>query len=329
MMDQLIQHFPNQLAEALEIGRAAQFKSAKQSFQHVLVAGMGGSGIGGDFVASFIREECELPYLSSKSYQLPAFVGPNSLVIASSYSGNTEETLHAFRQALEKGARVVVIASGGQLIEMARQKELDYIELPAGQPSPRACLGYSLVQQLFILKAFGLISERAIGQVEQAADRLLAEQEDIKSRAENIASFLYGKLPVIYIEEQMEPVALRLRQQINENAKMLCWHNVVPEMNHNELVGWRAGQPEIAVLFFRSKDEFERNQLRTDICKEIIANRTVSTIQVYAKGTSLIERSLYLVHLGDWISYYLAGLQGVDAVEIKVIDHLKAALSKV
>ena len=327
-MDQLIQQFPTQLLEAIEIGQSASISIPDQPIHMAYVVGMGGSGIGANFVASFVRGECKIPFIVGKSYQIPAFVGPNTLVIASSYSGNTEETLYAFEQALAAGAKVVVIASGGQLIEKAKKHGLDYIQLPGGKPSPRACLGYSLVQQLFILHKIGLIAESRIHELTAAASLLEREQEDIRQRASTIASFLQGKLPVIYIEGRMEAVALRLRQQINENAKMLCWHNVVPEMNHNELVGWRTQQHNIAVLFLRNQDDFERNKLRMDINKEIIANCTSSIIEVYSKGSSQIARSLYLVHLGDWISYYLAELQAVDAVEISVIDYLKAELGK-
>lgn len=328
-MDQLIQDFPNQLVKALEIGRNAQISPGQEDIHHVFVAGMGGSGIGANFVAAFIKEECKVPYLIGKDYEIPSYIGKNTLAIASSYSGNTEETLIAFEQALARGARGIVIASGGQLIEKAKELGLDYILLPGGSPSPRACLGYSLVQQLFVLQKTGLISERATQEVEKSIQLLQAEQEDIKQRAEQIAGFLQDKLPVIYTTGRMEPVAVRFRQQVNENAKMLCWHHVVPEMNHNELVGWRTEDNRLAVLYFRNRDDYARNGVRIDINKEIIGNYTSTIIELYSKGDSLIERSLYFVHLGDWISVYLAALRGVDAIEIKVIDYLKSELAKV
>ncbi len=329
MMDQLVKEFPRQLEKALEIGKNAVLTQPEHPIHNVFVAGMGGSGIGANFVAELIREECKVPFLIGKSYSAPNFVGKNSLVIASSYSGNTEETLQAFKQIMNSGAKIVVVSSGGKLIELAKENSLDYIQVPGGSPSPRACLGYSMVQQLFVLNKLGLISDKIINDVEIASELLKKDQEDIQFRAERIAPMLQNKIPVIYTTDRMEAVAVRFRQQINENGKSLCWHHVIPEMNHNELVGWREDYNQLVVLYFRNKDDFPRNQVRMDINKEIISNYTTSIIEVYSKGQSLAERMLYFVHLGDWISVYLAALKGVDAVEIKVIDYLKSELGKV
>ena len=127
----------------------------------------------------------------------------------------------------------------------------------------------------------------------------------------------------------MEAVAVRWRQQINENAKMLCWHHVIPEMNHNELVGWRDQRPDVAVIWLRNRDDFNRTSVRTDINKDIVEHYTHTSIELWSKGKSLIEKAFYLVHLGDWTSVYLAELRNVDPVEIKVIEFLKGELAKV
>lgn len=329
MMDQLVQRFPAQLVEALEIGRNAKITPSKEPIHKVYVAGLGGSGIGANFVGEFVRAECPVPYLVGKGYHVPNYIDKNTLAIASSYSGNTEETLQSFEQLLAKGAKIVVIASGGKLIAKAEELGLDYIKVPDNWPSPRACLGYSLVQQLFVLHKLDLISDKLIANVEASAKQLAEGQEAIQERAKHIAQMLNGKMPVIYTTDRMEAVAVRFRQQLNENAKILCWHHVVPEMNHNELVGWRDEYNNLSVIYFRNKDDYQRNAVRIDINKEIISNYTSSIIEIYSKGESLVERALYFVHLGDWISVYLADLRGMDAVEIKVIDYLKGELSKV
>ena len=329
MMDQLVKEFPQQLEEAVKIGKSASISKPERPIHNVFVAGMGGSGIGANFVADIVREECRVPFLVGKGYSVPGYVGENTLAIASSYSGNTEEVISAFKQIFETGAKIIVVSSGGKLIELAKENGLDYILVPEGSPSPRACLGYSLVQQLFILNKLGLIADQIIEQVEVAAGLLKKEQEDIQFRAERIAVMLHGKIPVIYTTDRMEAVALRFRQQINENSKSLCWHHVIPEMNHNELVGWREDYNQLAVIYFRNKDDYPRNQVRMDINKEIIGNYTSSIIEVYSKGQSLVERMLYFAHLGDWISVYLANVKEIDAVEIKVIDFLKSELGKV
>ncbi|MCF8236798.1 MAG: bifunctional phosphoglucose/phosphomannose isomerase [Saprospiraceae bacterium] len=326
MMDELIARFPDQLEEALAIGANAKL-AAPDRIDQVFVTGLGGSGIGGDFVSSFVRHTCPVPYIVGKSYQIPKWVGPHTLAIASSYSGNTEETLIAMSELLQTGAKVIVISSGGQLIQLAKDKGLDFIQLPDNWPSPRACLGYSLVQQLSILERFGLIDRTPLDQIGYAAKTLRQEMGDIRDRAERIAALLHGKTTVIYTTDRMEPVALRFRQQLNENAKVLCWHHVIPEMNHNELVGWRDRRDDLAVLVFRNHDDYNRNQMRLDINKEIISHYTGSFIEVYSKGQSLVEQTMYQVHLGDWISWYLAQLRGVDAMEVRVIDFLKSELA--
>ncbi len=325
-MDELIARFPDQLEEALVIGANAAL-TAPDRIDQVFVTGLGGSGIGGDFVASFVRQSCPVPYIVGKSYQIPKWVGPNTLAIASSYSGNTEETLTAMTELLRTGAKVIIISSGGQLIQMAREKGLDHILLPDNWPSPRACLGYSLVQQLAILERFDLIDQTALTQIANAAKTLRKEMDDIQERATRIAELLHGKTTVIYTTDRMEPAALRFRQQLNENAKVLCWHHVIPEMNHNELVGWRDRRDDLAVVVFRNRDDFDRNQMRLDINKEIIGHYTGSFIEVYSKGMNLVEQTLYQVHLGDWVSWYLAQLRGVDATEVRVIDFLKSELA--
>lgn len=327
-MDQLIAKFPAQLTEALEIGKKAEIRPHDQPINKVYVAGLGGSGIGANFVAEFVRDECPVPYIVGKSYDIPAYVDKNTLAIVSSYSGNTEETLSAFEKIKDTGAKVIVISGGGKLIELSKENDYDFIKVPGDWPSPRACLGYSLVQQLYVLHHLGLISEKSIESVEDSVKLLLENEEDIQAAAQKAAQSLYQKMPIIYTTDRMEAVAVRFRQQINENSKMLCWHHVIPEMNHNELVGWRDVNDNLAVVYFRNEDDFYRNKVRIDIIKEVIDNYTSTSIEFYSMGSDLVQKSMYFVHLGDWISYYLADLRGMDSIEVKIIDHLKGELAK-
>jgi glucose/mannose-6-phosphate isomerase len=328
MMDKLIARFTEQLQEAMEIGSAAILHPHDHDIYKVYVGGLGGSGIGADFVSGFIRNECPIPYLVGKGYEVPAYVDKHTLAIASSYSGNTEETLASFDQMMKTGAKVVVVASGGKLIELAKTHGLDFIQVPGNWPSPRACLGYSFVQQLYIMNKLGFISNGFEAELRASIVSLDAESADIRQRASNIANFLIGKTAVIYTTDRTTAVAVRFRQQLNENAKVLCWHQIIPEMNHNELVGWKDKREDLAVIVLRNADDFNRNQTRIDINKEIISELSASWIEIFSKGDSLIERSMYLVHLTDWISWYLADLRGVDSIEVNVIDYLKGELSK-
>ena len=328
-MFDMVKRFPAQLEEAMSIGANAKLTPLDFIPKLVYVAGMGGSGIGADFVASFISTQASLPYLVGKSYEAPAYIDRHSLVIASSDSGNTEETLAAINQILNTGARIICVASGGKLIALAKEKGFDYIQVPDNWASPRACLGYSTVAQLYILKHLGLWSHDFESELTRSIKSLREDTLQIQEKAKHLANTLYQKNTVIYSSDRIEPVAIRFRQQINENAKRLCWHHVIPEMNHNELVGWRKADPSLAVIFLRNNDDHPRNELRIELTKEVVSHYAGTTVELYSKGQTLIERSLYLVHLLDYASVYLADLNKVDAIEVKVIDFLKTELSKV
>ena len=326
-MDQLIERFPAQLVEAMEIGENATILPYDQEISLVYVAGLGGSGIGGDFVADLIRDECKIPYLVGKSYSVPAYINENTLAIISSYSGNTEETLEALAGIEASGAKVVIVSGGGKLIAIAKEKGYDHIIVPGNWPSPRACLGFSFVQQLYIMNKLGFISDKFKKELRASIDLITFNLDSIKEEAKNLAKQMYGTIPIIYTSDRMESVAVRLRQQINENAKMLCWHNVIPEMNHNELVGWKDHDKRVSVLFLKNKDDYPRIATRMNINKKIISGLCDTVLELQSKGQSLIEKNMYFVHLGDWITWYLSELRGVDSIEVDVIDYLKGELA--
>ncbi|HXH19898.1 MAG TPA: bifunctional phosphoglucose/phosphomannose isomerase [Chitinophagales bacterium] len=326
-MDYLIAGFTQQLREAIAIGKGSEITPPNFPITSVVVTGLGGSGIGGNLVAEFVSDELRIPFEVNKDYFLPNYVNKNTLVIASSYSGNTEETLSALTIALKRKAKIVCISSGGRLIEMARQYGLDHIIVPGGNP-PRASLGYSLVQQLYVLHSLQIIPNQFEFDLNCAIALLDAEEDNMRHEAKEIASRLKGKIPIIYVTTPMASVGLRFRQQINENSKMLCWHHVIPEMNHNELVGWRTQSDKWAVIFLRNENDYPRNQQRIEINKEIIGRYCETIIEIFSKGNSHIERALYLIHLTDWVSFYLAEIRNTDAMEVEVIDFLKNSLAK-
>lgn len=327
-MKELIENFPKQLQEAIAIGKKATLAKPKNKITNVVVSGLGGSGIGANLISELVFDKLKVPFSIYKDYTLPAFINSNTLFIASSYSGNTEETLSTLNTALTKKANIAVVTSGGKALEMAQQKKLNHVVIPSGNP-PRACLGYSAVQQLYILQKLGLIDKSFEQQLLNTIDLLNKEQKKIQKEAKAIAKKLQNKIPIIYATANNESVAVRFRQQINENGKMLCWHHVVPEMNHNELVGWRKKSAEWAVVFLRNKTDFSRNQSRIEINKTVIKNYSKTILEIWSKGNSKLEHSFYLIHLTDWVSYYLSELNQVDVTEVKVIDHLKGALAKI
>lgn len=327
-MHDLIRDFPDHLTEALAIGRKAVLGKADPAYTNVVVTGLGGSGIGGRIAAQAVADQAICPIEVFSNYYLPAYVGKGSLVIACSYSGNTEETLAAMQQALDRGARVVCITSGGTMLETAKAKGLDHIVIPGGNP-PRTMLAYSLTQQFFILKHFGIFNGDFQTSLERVAARLKKDRSAISEAGRHLAGKLHGKRAIIYSEAATEAVSIRFRQQLNENSKELCWHHAIPEMNHNELVGWAGGDAHMSIVIFRHTDDHPRSQMRMEINKEVFARYTPHIEEVWSKGEDRLERQLYLVHLGDWASWHLAELKGVDATEIGVINMLKGKLAEV
>lgn len=325
-MKELVEKFSKQLQEAKAIADKAIISPAS-NISNIVITGLGGSGIGGTILNEVISENCSVPVLINKDYFLPGFVNEKTLVIISSYSGNTEETLSAMQQAISKKAQIACVTSGGKVLELAKQHQYDFIEIPGKMP-PRSCLGYSLVQLIKIMVAKGFASESLFKDVEESIALLDSEQQNIQKEAKTIADKLHGKITVIYSLGSCEGAAVRFRQQINENSKMLCWHHVFPEMNHNELVGWTTRNENIAVVTLRTAFDFDRTVKRYDVCKPLFEKYSHSVTDIMAKGKSRLAQFIYLIHIGDWISCLLADIKGIDPVEVKVIDHLKGELAK-
>lgn len=328
-MKELIENFAGQLKEAKAIASQYALPSGytPREIHEVVIAGLGGSAFGGEITRKVAESQASVPVQIFRSYTIPAHVGPHTLVIVSSYSGNTEETLEALHHCLDRGAEIVCITSGGKIADIARAKGLDLVLIPAGYP-PRAAVGLSFVQQLRVLAARNII--RDFAQELDEAIQLVSDFSDHQA-AEVLARKLHGKIPVLYSSDQFEPAAIRWRQQINENSKQLCWHHVIPEMNHNELVGWvhpQAMMENLQVVLLRSRLDYHRTAMRFEINKEIIAKSCKNISEVYAKGESILGQLVYFLHFGDWVSWYLAQENHVDPTPVTVIDFLKGELAK-
>jgi glucose/mannose-6-phosphate isomerase len=327
-MNDYIDDFSNHLREAIEIANNTNLTSCTKEIRNVLICGLGGSGIGGTIVSDIISPKVDIPITATKDYSIPNFVNEHTLVIANSYSGNTEETLYALEKCQSRAAEIAVITSGGKLKAIAEENKYNKIIIPGNQP-PRAMFGYAFTELFFMLNHYGIIDDSFKSDFTKAIELLDTEKSDIQEQAMSLAKKMYKQTPVIYVANGFEGVAVRFRQQINENSKMLCWHHVVPEMNHNELLGWRTNVNDLAVVYFRNKSDYDRNQIRMDINKKVISKFTENITEIWSKGDSLIENSLYHINLGDWVSWYLSEMNNVDAIEIDVIDFLKGELAKV
>ena len=331
-MYDLIRNFPEQWNEARALSQKIQLDITLGELEEVVVVGMGGSAIGGDLLRTFTWNQSPIPVLVVRSYTLPASVGLKTLVIASSYSGNTEETLAAFEEAYRRGSHVFCISSGGELLQRAEEYGVPYLRIPAGMP-PRAALAYSLVPLLSIAHQVGFarIYEEDWDEAAEVLTRLAADFGDPSDNmALRIARALKDRLPIIYSSTGLlEAVNLRWRTQLNENAKTLAFGNLYPELNHNEIMGWEDTEwlvKRAAVITLRDKEDHPRVQLRMSIVREMLAHQVGFWAEIDTRGEGRLARMLSLVHLGDWVSLYLAVLRGVDPMLIRSIDRLKAAL---
>ena len=327
-MKTLIEDFTKHISEAITIGNNTKLNHSSKQINNVLICGLGGSGIGGTVVSQIVNNYTKLPICINKDYKIPAFVNENTLAIVCSYSGNTEESLEMLNQAQSKNSEIVCITSGGKLAQIAQEKNYNNIIIPGGYP-PRAAFGLAFPTLFTLLNHYNIIEKDFTNEFENAISTINTEENNIISEAKNISEKLYKKIPIIYADANYEGVAIRFRQQINENSKMLCWHHVIPEMNHNELVGWRTKNDDLAVVIFRNEDDYYRTQKRMEVNKTVFEKYTSTIIEIYSKGKSQLEKSLYLIHLGDWISFFLSEKNGVDVVEVDVITHLKNELSKI
>jgi glucose/mannose-6-phosphate isomerase len=326
-----IEGFTRQLLDALKIGQSLDLVRPGSDIRNMVIVGMGGSGIGANLVESLTFGKIPIPLTVCKSYNIPQFVSPHTLFVACSYSGNTEETIASLHKALLKRAHVIVIASGGKLLDMAREYNLFYIQIPNGLGSSRAVMGYNMIALMYALYHTNLIGGAFIKETENAIEYLDRGEKGIQAEAELIAKKLKGKLPVIYCDNRLHAMALRFQQQLNENAKQLAHINTFPEMNHNELVGWRNPEglmPMLQVIYLYSDHDHERVEKRMEICREIFEKKSNTIIDIIGEGASLLEQYYYLIHLTDWISYYLAKENGVEPDGSDNVQFMKSALNE-
>lgn len=330
-MKKVIEGFTQQLAHALKLGQSMDLVRPGSDIRNVLITGMGGSGIGANLVDSLTFGRVPIPITVTKGYNIPQFVSPHTLFIACSYSGNTEETLAAVHKGMLKRAHIICVTSGGKMLELAKEYNLFYIQVPGGSPSPRGQLGYMMVSLLYALYHTNLIGAAFIKETENAMEYLDRGEKAVQSEAELIAKKLRGKLPIIYCDERLRAMAIRFQNQLNENSKQMAHVNTFPEMNHNEIVGWRFPEnilQQSQVIYLYSDHDHERVEKRMEICREIFEKRSNPIIDIVAEGASLLEQYYYLIHLTDWISYYLAKENGVDPDSIENINFLKDELAK-
>ena len=324
----LAQTTPDQLTHAFGVTVAA----SGQPIRNVVFAAMGGSALQAEFVRVYPR--LDVPFIIVKDYDLPAFVDSSTLVIVSSYSGNTEETLSALEQAKSRGARIAVMTGGGKLQAHAEADGLDLVIIPkAIQPRMAVLFAYRALVELLI--AYGLADASSLETLEAMVPRLkeaVAGWEKSVPTAENMAKQLAlqlaGKTPIIYSGSLMAPAAYKWKISVNENAKNTAWAGTLPEFNHNEFIGWSSHPVEkpFAVIDLLSSFEHPRTQKRFEVGDRLLSGLRPKSITVNAMGESPIEHLLYLVLFGDFVTLYLGLLNGVDPSPVELVEKFKIEL---
>ena len=329
--------FPEQIKEALTIAEAVQrFNFLK--IDNVVVAGMGGSAISGDIMLSLFRDKLDVPLIVNREYDLPKWVNKDTLVICISYSGNTDETLSSFKIASQKKCKILCISTGGKLQDLAEKRGIPFIKIPAGI-QPRAATAYLLFPSIIFLKKIGLLKTAIETDIEETiavtTDFVTLNKKEVSEEnnlAKQLAKKIFNTIPQIYGWRVYTPIAIRWRHQLNENSKIIARSDIVPECNHNDIVGW-SGNPDISKQFscilFRDKDEETIDMAtRLNFMRDLFYNTAGNVIEVSPKGKSKLAKMMYLMCLGDFTSCYLAVLRGINPSPVDIITELKKRLAE-
>ncbi len=335
-MSAILASLGGQLKEALKMELELEMSSPGE-VRNILICGLGGSAIGGNFLRAYLGADLRIPLHVNRHHTLPGFADSSTLAIICSYSGLTRETLSAFHEARKAGCAVVCWTSNGKLLDLAKQHGLPCIRVPAGLP-PRTSLGYSTVLLLRVLTRLGLISdpsheiEAALEGVRDGIEAYRPESPESENEAKQLAQKIHGKIPLIYgSQDRLDVMAVRWRGQFAENGKQLAYSGSLPEMNHNEIVGWKHPSDvleRLIPIFLRDQDDHPEIQMRIELTREFLSGQAGAVLEYWSRGESWMDRLWSLVLLGDYASLYLAFLNEENPVSTEVIDEFKNRLGQ-
>lgn len=327
-------------AEALQIpvktkvlGRTITYQRPK----NVIVVGMGGSAISGDLLKGWLFDKASVPVETCRDFILPAYADHESLVVAVSYSGDTEETLSAFLQAVERGCIPISLSSGGRLQKIAQRLKTPHIQIPADFPAPRSAIAYLLMPLVVLMKKLRIVTEvePEITETFRIAERVSQENgvatSSTTNKAKKIASEICNTVPVVYGFRQYSSVARRLKCQFNENSKMPSRFDSFTELDHNEVVGWEAPMSltkNFSIIIIRDREEPPQITQRIELTKQIVSPRVHKVIEIESVGQRRLAKMLSTIQIGDFASAYLALLKGIDPTPTETLAHIKANTRK-
>lgn len=304
----------------------------KSKINNIIITGLGGSAIAGDLLKNYLQNELKFPYQVNRNYYLPSYANENTLLIVSSYSGNTEETIEVFKKGIEKGCQIICITTGGTITKIAQEFNFPIIFLKPGF-QPRYALGVSFFTLLKIFQELNLIENH--NETVHSIIKIWKEKGLELSRENNdakiIADKILNKIPIIYSAEDLtSAVGNRLKCQFNENSKLHAFHNLIPELNHNEIIGWETFENKTfncILISIHDINYHEQIKKRFSVTESLIEKSGCEVIRISGSQESFKERLMYLIYFGDWITYYTAVLRGFDPSTIKYIDFLKESLT--
>lgn len=320
--------------KAAELAKAMPISYAKP--KTIIVAGMGGSAIGGELLKDWARDKISIPIEICREYSLPAYVDKDCLVFVVSYSGETEETLSAFLDAVKRGCMTVCISSGGTLRGVAQKLDIPHLRIPSGM-APRAALPYLFTPMPILLRKIDLIPDikdelsETIHVLQQTSDSNAPEEPLDGNVSKKLASEIYGTVPVVYGHGFYRAVAQRFKQEFNENSKVPAKWEYFSELNHNEIVGWEEAQQlakDFSIILIRDKEESQEMRKRIEATKELICKDFLKILEVWSMGRSRLAKMLSTVCVGDFTSVYLAIMRRIDPTPVKTISLLKEKVSQ-
>ena len=337
MLDTLAR-FPEQIEETVDIVNSTELKGFFK-IDNIIISGMGGSAISGDIIKSLFRDRMDIPIFVNHEYDLPKWANKNTLVMSQSYSGNTEETLSAFKHASQKKCKIIGISSGGKLQEYCEKRDIPYVKIPSGF-QPRAATAYLLFSSILSLKKIGLLKDTIESEIEETIEltndfrnnnsKTVSEKNNLPKQ---IANTIFNTIPQLYGWGIYTPIAKRWCTQFNENSKIIARYDIVPECNHNDIIGW-SQDPEMSkkftcILFRDEKIESIYMSKRLDFLKDLFEDVAANVIEIRVKGKKTLAKMMYAMYLGDFVSCYLAILRKIDPTPVDVIVELKRVLAEI
>ena len=304
--------------------------------QQIIVAGMGGSAIGGEILRDWLRDELPIPIEVCKDYTLPAYANENTLVFAVSYSGNTEETLNAFVDAIRRKCMTITVTSGGHLLSFSEKLRIPHVTIPRGL-SPRVAIPYIFFPMPVLLARMGILPnvdddiQEVIRVLERLGEENSPQTPTERNPSKKLALELAETLPVVYGFRQYGAISRRLKTQLNENSKVLSKHDVFPELSHNEVVGWEAPEAftkKFSIILIRDRDEPPEIQHRIEATKALALRKAQRVLEIYTKGKRKLAKMFSVSQVGDFASIYLAILRDTDPAPVEIIDKIKMEMSK-